>query len=70
MALVKERLDGNLKLVEERISICPTNDILNERLKLKASTVDYGSLCKSIAELRGNLAPLIDKGYVLKRFIN
>ena len=70
MAMVKERLDEHLKIVEERIMICPTDASVIERLKQKASTNEYGGLCKSIAELRGNLAPLIDKGYVLKRFIN
>ena len=50
--------------------ICPDEESVSKRLKQKASTVDYGGLCHDLAELRVKLAPLMEKGYILGRFIN
>ena len=43
---------------------------MNDRLSKKASSFDYGTLYKDIADFRISLAPLIDRKLILKGIID
>lgn len=67
---VTERLKKQSKMVEDKINKCPTEEWIEDRLRVKASTGDYGSLAKDIRDLRIALDPLIEKNLTLRRFID
>ena len=45
-------------------------DVLDERLSKKASSLDYGSLRREMADLREALGPLIDRRIILDSIID
>ena len=56
--------------VNDRLAICPTEDSVAKRLKIKATSADYGELVREFRQLQRDLNPLIEKGHTLYRFIH
>ena len=68
--MVREHLNVSEKTCNERMAICPTEDSVSERFKIKATSAEYGGLVKEFRQLQKDLNPLIEKGHTLHRFIN
>lgn len=67
---VVKRLNEQDRKIEEKLKPFVTEENLAERLARKASSHDYGTLYKEIADFRISLGPLIDRGWMLRKFID
>ena len=58
------------KKIEERMKPYAIEESVVERLKMKASSHDYGTIYKDIQDFRLSLGPLIERGWMLRKFID
>ena len=57
------------KRVDDKLKPLATEESVAERLGKKASAMDYGTIYKDIQDFRLSLGPLIERGWMLRKFI-
>lgn len=67
--MIIERLKVQDDRLDKKLESFALESSVEDRLKMKSSKYDYGTLFKEIADFRLGLNPLIERKHILEKFI-